>query len=334
MNYSKLFTSTLKIKFLLAILVISGLLTSCSTEPEISDELSEFNLNVNSANSVKITSTGLNFDAPEEIPSGWTNFQYMNETGMTHFFILIKLPEGKDLEDYKAEVSPPFQAGMNFWRVGDIPGAFGPEGFGGLPGWYGETVITGGSGLISPYLKSNTTLEVTPGNYVIECYVKSPGGEFHSYNGMIDAITVTEENNTKREPESNIDINISTANGIELMTNISRPGNHTFGVNFTDQTAYGNLLGHDVHLVRFENGFSDEQKMTLNNWMNWLYVGTDLEGLMAPVPEGFTFLGGIQEMPSGSKGYFNATLTKGDYALIAEVDDPVDKDLYIEFTIE
>ncbi|MUP45432.1 hypothetical protein E0K83_06695 [Gramella sp. BOM4] len=322
--------SRIFLSMVICLLFITGI--SCTNEPDYS-EFETADLNVNSTESVKITSTGLNFDMPDRIPSGWTNFKYKNESGMTHFFLLLQLPEDKTLEDYLEEVTPVFQAGMDYYREGDFANAFGAEGFGGLPAWYGNMSILGGSGMISPYSSSHTTLDMQPGNYVVECYVKGRNGKFHSYNGMITELEVTEEDNNRKEPDANVTIEVSTDN-ISLLGNINRPGNHTFSVDYLDQTAYGNLLGHDVHLVKFENGFSEENTSKLNNWMNWLYIGDDLEGLMAPVPEGFTFMGGVQELPAGSTGYFTAVLQKGDYALVAEVDDPVGRGLYVEFTIE
>ncbi len=155
---------------------------------------------------------------------------------------------------------------------------------------------------------------------------------------MIDQIIVTDEQNGNNEPKEDVALTISSTNGIVLQDEIKRPGNHTFSVFFEDQSVYGNLLGHDVHLVKFNNGFNNDDKAILNDWMNWLFVdfaGTSLisEGIMAPTPANISFLGGMQELPAGQTGYFNAVLTPGDYAFIAEVDDPMGKNLYVEFSI-
>lgn len=317
-----------------------SLLFGCEKENLNSEiPISSADLNVNATNMVTVTSTGLNFDAPDEIPSGWTTFRYMNKTPGVHFFVLEKLPEGKTVDSTINQVLPPFQAGMDFYRQGDFAQAFGEDGFGGLPGWFFNVEFSGGPGLIDPGKTAIATVDLEAGTYVIECYVKSPDGKFHSLRGMVDQIIVTEESNGKREPKADVSLVINSANGIRIENEIRRPGNHTFSVFFEDQSAYGNLLGHDVHLVKFEKGFNEEDRAILNDWINWLFVdfannSLIAEGLVAPAPENLSFLGGMQELPAGKTGYFSAVLTPGDYALISEIDDPMGRNLYTEFSVK
>lgn len=325
-RYLKLFWSpTLKGFFITLLMVI--FLSACQKENLSNDEPTSNELNVHSANIVKVTSTGLNFDAPEEIPAGWNTFKYINKTSGTHFFSIAKLPDGKNLQDYEEDVSEPFQIGMNTFRE---EGSF--AGFAGIASWYGNVTMHGGSGLISSGETATTTVYLEPGTYILECYVKNQDGIFHSYNGkMIKEIAVTgEEKYEDFSPTVNVSIDISSTNGIDMQEDWLQPGNTTFAVNFKDlkEGGYGNLLQHDVHLVRFENGFNDADKEILNYWMNWIFVDFDgtapiEEGLMNPAPAGITFLGGTQEIPAGKTSYFLANLTPGDYALISEIDDPL-----------
>lgn len=325
------------------LLLLSAAVVSCETEIQPEPGLETANASVNSFNTVKVTSTGMNFDAPDEIPAGWTSFSFMNKTPNVHFFVIQDLPEGKTLADSKREVVPYFQAGMNYWRDGDAANAFGAEGFGGLPAWYGEVVMTGGPGLVSGGLTATSSVHLDPGTYVIECYVKGRDGNFHSFHGMIDQFIVTGDPEENSEPPKvDIPISIGTRDGIVLEKVPSRPGRHTFSVHYIDQAAYGNLLGHDVHLVRIEDSVTEEDLEVLNKWMNWFYVGEDMEGFMVPSPEGFTFLGGLQELPAGQTGYFTAVLKPGHYALISEIDnpmainheDPNRAKMYLEFEIQ
>ena len=325
---------------------------SCEKENLDSAFVESANASVNSTNLVQVNSTGLNFDAPEEIPSGWTTFVYKNKTGMVHFFAIEKMPfydgEQKTIENTRQEVLGPFQSGMDYYRAGNFGGAFGPQGFGGLPDWLSELEIMGGTGLVDPGKTTNTTVYMEPGIYLIECYVKSPNGEFHTINGMLHQFVVTSEENNKKEPKADIEIKISSTSGI-TMDQIKRPGKHTFSVFFKDQKegGYGNLVGHDVHLVKFDETVDEHDKKILNYWMNWLYVDfaneiDDLsEGLIAPVPKGFSFIGGTQELPAGRTSYFDAVLKPGKYALISEIDDPMKLNpdtehgkFYREFTVE
>jgi hypothetical protein len=64
--------------------------------------------------------------------------------------------------------------------------------------------------------------------------------------------------------------------------------------------------------------------------MNWI----DPKGLIEPAPIGFTFLGGVNDMPTGSIGYFTSTLKTGNYALIAEVPNTSTKNMLKIFNIK
>ncbi|MDZ7680465.1 MAG: hypothetical protein U5J63_01850 [Fodinibius sp.] len=63
--------------------------------------------------------------------------------------------------------------------------------------------------------------------------------------------------------------------------------------------------------------------------MDW----TNKNGLVHRAPEGVTFLGGSMEMLGGSTSYFSVRLKPGDYAWIAEVPKPEDKNMLKTFTI-
>ena len=56
------------------------------------------------------------------------------------------------------------------------------------------------------------------------------------------------------------------------------------------------------------------------------------QGLQSPSP--VTFLGGIQDMAAGGHGYFTVELEPGDYALMAEVPDPLGTGLALTLTVD
>lgn len=277
-------------------------------------------------NVVEVTSTGMNFDAPDEIPSGWTTFRYHNATGMTHFAQLERLPNGIGVADQQLEVAPVFQRGMDLLNGGRFDDALAA--FGQLPAWFFEVVFTGGPGLTAPGHTSETTVYLEPGTYLLECYMKT-NGIFHSFDpsgdtyGMVREITVAEARSRAREPEPTLELAISSGNGIRVDQDI-RPGKHTIAVHFEDQVVHGHFLGHDVHLVRLQD---DTDMAALATWMDW----TQPTGLEVPAPA--EFLGGVSDMPAGSTGYMSVVLTPGRYAWIAEVPDPAGKDMLKTFTV-
>ncbi|MFW6175563.1 MAG: hypothetical protein ACOC7L_01945 [Acidobacteriota bacterium] len=280
-------------------------------------------------NVVNVTAKHQAFEtSQQEIARGWTTFRFKNRSHAPHFMIIEKMPEvngdQKTVEDSKAEVVPVFQNIMD-----DINGqapSFPDAGFT-LPDWFDQVVFLGGPGLTSPGETSETRVHLEPGTYVIECYVKTEDGVFHSTNGMIEGLVVNERSNAASEPAgASARVTVSSTDGIQVDGDVGRPGVHTFEVHFDDQTAYSHFLGHDVHLVRLEDGVGMEK---LETWMNWVVPG----GLAGHVPEGATFLGGVQDMPAGSTAYMTARLTPGDYAWIAEVPDPSAEGMLVTFSV-
>lgn len=63
--------------------------------------------------------------------------------------------------------------------------------------------------------------------------------------------------------------------------------------------------------------------------MNW----ADPKGLISPQPKGIIFLGGVNDMPAGSTGYFTADLSPGKYAFISEVPNALSKGLLKTFEV-
>lgn len=266
--------------------------------------------------------------AQEEIASGWTTFRFKNRSHAPHFLIIEKMPvfEGdqKTVEDSEAEVVPVFQNFMDSFR--DEALSFPDAGFA-LPAWYGNVVFLGGPGLTSPGETSETRVYLEPGTYVIECYVKTEDGVFHSTNGMIKGLVVNEASNGAAEPaRTSARLTVSSSDGITVEGDVGRPGVHTFEVHFDDQMVYSHFLGHDVHLVRLDSGVD---MGSIETWMNWVIPGS----LAGDVPEGAAFLGGVQDMPGGSTAYVRANLKPGDYAWIAEVPDPSGKDMLVTFSV-
>ena len=267
-----------------------------------------------------VTTAGMDFDLRDVIPSGWTTVRYHNRSSFTHFFVIEKMPEGRTVEDSRREVVPVFQAAWNLIEAGDAAAGFAE--FSNLPEWFSEIVFTGGPGLIAPGGTAETTLYLEPGTYVIECYVKAPDGTFHTTMGMLRGLVVTEDASGGREPRAAYDVRISNS-GMEL-EGTPRPGLRTFAVHFDEQMTHEHFLGHDVHLVRLaDNTDLDE----VAAWMNWATVGA----LTTPAPA--EFLGGTQEMPAGNTAYFTALLTPGRYALVAEVPDPIGKNMLKTFVV-
>jgi hypothetical protein len=143
--------------------------------------------------------------------------------------------------------------------------------------------------------------------------------------GMTKNIVVSAKDSGNEEPVADIDITISSNDGMVVKDSITA-GKHTFSVFYKDQIAHENFVGHDVNLVRLEENANLEE---LESWMNW----ANPKGLIEPAPEALTFMGGVNDMPEGSKGYFTATLSPGRYALISEVPNASSKKMLKVFEV-
>lgn len=271
-------------------------------------------------NLVEVKTTGMNFILPDEIPSGWTTFRYTNESPLTHFMLIDKLPvyNGKQITYADFENIPPvFRDAMDLINEGKTDKGFTE--FSRLPKWFPRIIFSGGVGLVSPGETAQTTVYVKPGIYVIECYVKT-GGIFHPMTRQLD---VKEGLSNETPPVPTLNMAISRERGIE-MSEAPTAGLQTIAVEFRDQGPHEHFLGHDVHLVRLEE---DTDLDELNSWMTW----TTPNGLNTPAP--VKFLGGAQEMPEGNTAYITVYLKPGNYAWVAEVPDPASKNMLKTFFV-
>lgn len=284
-----------------------------------------------------------------EISSGWTTLRFANRTDHTHFGFLVKLPsaaieaaneEGEDPLDYYIEhVLNPFQ-----WFMDDLVPEKEPDPddlsdkYSDLteeiifPPWFEGLTASGGAGLTAGSRTSMTTVDLDPGKYIVECYVKNGDEDFHSYLGMRDLLTVTEDRSGACEPRATLDLSLSTA-GIDVKEAV-RPGRHTVAVRVEDQQRYGNLVGHDVHLIRFDE---ETDAADVNGWMSWMEPGQ----LVSNGTEPRTFVGGVQDIftpelldGNGSEtAYVHVNLKPGSYAWVSEVPNPEEKGLLKTFTV-
>lgn len=317
MSISKNFPSVLFTSLLLV------LLSGCRTEPK-EKQNSEAIPEAEKRPVVEVVTKSMEFYAPDTIPSGWNTFVYKNQSTEPHFILFDKYPEGKRMSDALKEVIPPFDEGMELIMQGKGDQAM--EAFGKIPEWYSGVIQTGGTGMIASGSTATCTVNLEPGYYVMECYVKMPDGRFHASMGMMKELVVLEKDSGLEAPEADISVSISSTEGITF-TGIPAPGKNVFLVQFKDQIVHEHFMGHDVNLALMEEGADLE---ALEAWMNW---ATPTGLMSSTLPEGFTFLGGMNDAPEGSIHYFEATLQPGTYVLISEVPNTSDKGLLKTFTV-
>ena len=306
------------------ILFLLFLILSCNTDKKkklpVTAKLPEESVE---SGIVKVRTQGMEFFVDDTLNAGWNTITYQNDSQEVHFILFDLYPKGKTAQNTKNEILPPFDEGMKLIMEGDMENAVAA--FGKLPKWFQEVKYMGGTGLISPHEIATSTIYLEPGLYIMECYVKMADGTWHTSHGMYKEIIVTKEGTKMEPPKPTSKIEISSTKGIVVKDSIAS-GKQTFEVDFKDQTVYEHFLGHDLNLVKYNDQASLD---SLVKWMNWM----NPKGLRTPTPKGFTFLGGMNNLPSGSKGYFEVNLTPGNYVLISEVPKADEKKLFYKFSI-
>lgn len=271
---------------------------------------------------VEVTTTDYAFTAPPSLPSGWNTLRLTNEGEQTHFLLLWRVPEDRNFGDFTSQIVGPFNEMYAEYRAGELGREEFLQELGTvLPDWFASLERKGGPGFTAPGRTSQTTVQLEPGNYVMECYVRAPdeeGVRFHNALGMLRPLIVTDEPSGASPPEADIEMTLSS---YELaIEGEPRRGEQTVRVHVTEYPE-GGLLGHNVHLVRLEGDTTVEE---VAQWMDWI------DALQPPAPA--EFLGGAEQLQAGATSYFTVNLEPGRYAWISE--GYAANGMVKEFTIE
>ena len=257
----------------------------------------------------------------DTVPAGWTTFRLVNASPMLHFLFLDHLPGDRTSKQLLSEISPIFQEAADLIAAGKADEGMGK--FTELPEWFNDLIFRGGPGFVSPGRTTEATLYLEPGNYVMECYIKTADGVFHWNLGMYKDLRVTEETSSARPPENpTIEITV-TDEGLEVVGDVVA-GKHLVAVHFAQETPA--LVAKDVHVVRLDDGVNIDD---VAFWMDFLQPEGQISTATNPAPA--LFLGGVHEMPKGNTAYFKVDLAPGDYAWISE--QPAADAIYSEFTV-
>lgn len=113
---------------------------------------------------VQVVGEDFKFEAPDAIPAGLTEFKFLNKGPALHHMSVLKLADGKTVDDLRAALANP-----------------GPP-----PAWVKEM---GGPNAPVPGGEANATMNLEPGNYALVCFVDIDGPP-HFTKGMIRALKV------------------------------------------------------------------------------------------------------------------------------------------------
>ena len=185
------------------------------------------------ANLVTVTAREYTFDAPAEIPAGLTTFRLIGAGKELHHIQLVKLEDGKTINDLMAAL-----------KAGGPPPKWAVDAGGPNPSHPG-----GG--------ESNATMTLEPGNYALTCFVPGPDGVPHVAKGMVRPLTVTPASGqTAAEPQADVvmklvDYTFTTSQPLT-------PGRHTIRIDNAGPQS------HEVAIIRLAPGKS------VSDFLNWV----------------------------------------------------------------
>ena len=147
-------------------LAVTALLAGCTSERHSVEGGSPAGTQKPNPATVTVTATDYGFQAPASIATGPTTVRLVNTGKELHQAQLIKLEDGKTLDDLAKALK-----------------SSGPP-----PSWI---KFVGGPNGIAPGQEAQATSVLAPGQYVYICFIPSPDGVMHAAKGMIRPFTVT-----------------------------------------------------------------------------------------------------------------------------------------------
>jgi plastocyanin len=236
---------------------------------------------------VVVHATEYAFIAPTSIAAGTTTFRLVNDGKEPHQISILLLDRGKSLADFvdamKANQPTPWATGV------------------------------GGPNAAEPGQTIDATVNLDAGNYVMLCWVPSPGTPVpHVAKGMIQALAVTAPGDVRQaaaatqeisEPEP--DVHLELAEYAFKFSKPLTPGKHIVQVMNTG------TQDHEAMMVKFHVG------KTLKDLDAW-FEG----GMNGPAP--FTAVPGLAGLGKGRTATFTTNLTPGRYGIVCNIPDTKD----------
>ena len=227
---------------------------------------------------VTVTAKDFAFDAPAEIPAGLTTFRLVNEGPSLHHIQLIRLESGKTADDYVASL-----------KAGGPPAPW--------------AIPAGGPNPPEPGSSSTATVPLTPGNYVMVCFVPAADGMPHVMKGMMHPFTVTASTQAEAaEPTADVDVKLVDYNF--QVTPALTAGHHVLRIENAGPQP------HELAIVRLEPG---KEPLDFGKW-----------GLKPTGAAPGKMFGGVSAIMPGTHAFVTVDLPAGAYGLICFVPDMKD----------
>jgi hypothetical protein len=187
-----------------ATLAIAGTIAGCGSDRSPTTREGEGAKETTPA-AVTVAANDFSFEAPDRIRAGTTTFRLTNHGKELHQAQLVKLEDGKTLEDLT-------QALKNR----------GP-----LPAW---VKFVGGPNGIAPGQETSATSVLAPGRYAYLCWIPSPDGVMHATKGMVRPFEVTAASAAAASELPKPDVTVRLVDHHFQLSPALSPGKHTIMV--------------------------------------------------------------------------------------------------------
>ncbi len=182
---------------------------------------------------VTVVARDFAFQAPDQVPAGLVTFRLENRGQNLHHMQILKLDEGKTLDDLLAAMRNP-----------------GP-----MPAWVHEA---GGPNAPDPGKDANATMLLQPGTYALLCFVDIPDHVPHVMKGMVKLLRVTPAAAPAALTAPTGDVTMTLSDYTFTLSKPITAGAHTIRVqNGAEQS-------HEVELIKLAPG------KTVDDLMAWM----------------------------------------------------------------
>jgi uncharacterized cupredoxin-like copper-binding protein len=237
---------------------------------------------------VTVHAKDFSFEMPKTIAAGMTSFKLVNDGKALHHMQIMKLEQGKTLADLQAVMKDPAAA---------------------PPAWL---VTVGGPNAAVPGRSVEATLNLEAGNYVVACFIPSPGDPTpHFMKGMIQPLTVSAAGGVTQAGAATV---AAPTPDVHLVLK-------DYGFVFSKPLHAGKNV---IHVMN--EGPQEHEAIFLKlapgkhvaDFNTWATTG----GMKGPPPA--MPVDGMAGMAKGRTGIFTANLTPGTYALTCFAPDVKD----------
>ena len=238
------------------------------------------------------------FRGPDRLDPGMVSLQVVNTGKHAHQMQLVKLEEGHTAADFAAEVKAEPRR---------------------IPRW--SRLVGGPNGVVEGE-RASTLQVLTPGDYVLVCWLPDPTGTPHLTLGMTKSITVT-AGTPKPAPEITPDVTITLADYSYTLSKPITAGTRTIKVVNQGQQV------HEALVVQLP------PKASIKAFGETLAPGKPSAGSSPGKP-----VGGVVGLAPGDHALFQTTFTPGHYGLLClfpdhETGQPhFEKGMTLEFDVK